>query len=154
MNSLTIWKADINIGIYVVTNGVALNVANDINTNKSEHRLSQEFMFNIRLMSTRHWLSYQVTHPMSSDMVSTWKCQTLQLVRISLRTFQKYLSLVLTIRKVVFRSVLLVKQGAWLGSVVFSTRLSKQRSITTKNDENTWGCMVKWLSVCGGCLGS
>ena len=54
----------------------------------------------------------------------------------------------------VFRSVLLVKQGAWLGSVVLSTRLSKQRSITTKNDENTWGCMVKWLSVCGGCLGS
>jgi len=36
ISSLTIWKADINIGIYVVTIGVALNVTNDINTNKSE----------------------------------------------------------------------------------------------------------------------
>ncbi len=36
LKSLTIWKADINIGIYIAVNGVALNIANDINTNKSD----------------------------------------------------------------------------------------------------------------------
>ena len=36
MSSLTIWKADINIGIYVVMNGVALWLTDDVNTNKSD----------------------------------------------------------------------------------------------------------------------
>ena len=93
ISSLTIWKADINIGIYM-TNTVsrccllqykyqAITTFSYRECCNGDNASPQGCIIEF-ILALRAKMSYQVTHLISSDILSTWKCQTLQLLWISL----------------------------------------------------------------------